>query len=437
MTDYQRLHGSNVNPDIDEALEARTKDALWFLARQWQMGEFEAEPGGSPMRVEVSAAIHRVDRIRLGETMLPEAGPAPLNRPLEALVEAEEDKAPPLAWVPEALEYRFGLRAGDWRLEAGDYDGRGLDWHDFDLDRAGSGGEDVDFVAIPSQLEIAGAPDARWWAIEDGAADFELGGDAEPNVLSLMLPEFVYTDLKNWYLLPVPMPSGALRRVSRVAMVDSFGIVTEIDAVGADEDEARAWALYELSGEGSDASLFFAPDIAVEIGRNDLVEEVRFLRDEAANLVWAWERQLTGEDGVLFSTDAGRGEGGEEVKAPIPADHAGLPRFRLASEPGRAWVPFVPRQQAATPALDGQIALRRARSHGRYSMENPQYRGRILAETSHLAEEEVPPTGIAVKRQNRFARSADGGLHFWVGRSKDVASQSPRPDMRFDYLDEE
>ena len=39
----QQLHGSNISANIGEALEARIKDPLWFLARQWQSGEFEAE----------------------------------------------------------------------------------------------------------------------------------------------------------------------------------------------------------------------------------------------------------------------------------------------------------------------------------------------------------------------------------------------------------
>ena len=43
----QQLYASNISVNVGEALEARIKDPLWFLARQWQTGEFEAENGGS------------------------------------------------------------------------------------------------------------------------------------------------------------------------------------------------------------------------------------------------------------------------------------------------------------------------------------------------------------------------------------------------------
>ena len=43
----QQLYATNVSVNMGEALEARIKDPLWFLARQWQTGEFEAENGGS------------------------------------------------------------------------------------------------------------------------------------------------------------------------------------------------------------------------------------------------------------------------------------------------------------------------------------------------------------------------------------------------------
>lgn len=444
---FQQLHGVNVTPDIAEALEARVKDPLWFLARQWQMGEFEAESGGTPMLAILRARLHALDRVRLGGGAI-----APLDPrlPLEAVVEPEPEpgaggEVRPAAWRPESLSYAFALFSGNARLEAAEYGGRWLDWHDFDLvDRQDKGGVLQETVMTPGQLQIPGAPEPRWWRIEAGAEYFDGAEDPEPNVLSLLLPEFFHTDVRNWYVLPAPMPAGHLRRMEAVEIVDSFGVVTRVDPVvgphdpGADADDD--WALFALSGGGAAGDLYLAPNVAVSVGQNDLVEEVRYLRDEAANLVWAWERQLTDAAGVLYQTSAGAARGvaavaaGEAVAAGAEMPAGDLPQFRLMSEIDPAWIPYLPQQIADVPALDGEIALRRARSHESYSRDNPQYRGRIVAETPALAEEEVPPGGITVKRQHRYAVDSEGRVHFWIGRSKDVASPAKKPRLRFDYL---
>ena len=56
----QQLYASNVSVNIGEALSARTKDPLWFLARQWQLGEFAAEDAGSPVAVHVTTSTSPV-----------------------------------------------------------------------------------------------------------------------------------------------------------------------------------------------------------------------------------------------------------------------------------------------------------------------------------------------------------------------------------------
>lgn len=443
----QQLYGSNLTPDVGDALSARTADALWFAARQWQMGEFEAESGGRPMRVLISAADQPITHLDGpdGSTALDQAVP------WEPQVEAEPDGGTPTppTWQAHTLSYAFTLTTANSALFAGDYDGRQLDWHDFRLSPRGgaSGARTRDFDMVPGQIQIPGAPEARWWEIEDGAAYFDTDQDPEPNVLSMLLPEFFYLDVKNWYVLPTPVPAGTLRRVERVEVIDSFGIVTEIDPLveaGAPADANRDWACFALSGEQPEdnpsGATFLAPDVAVAIGQNDLVEEVRVLRDENANLVWGWERQLTDAVGTLYLTSDkrarladGREEPPDGIEPPRDVDD-GLAQFRLMSDVDRAWVPYLPRHTAQTPAIDGSLTLRRGRVHESFSRDNPQYRGQILNETVELAEEEVPLTGLTVKRHHRFLRGTNGRLVFWVGRSRDVAPDSPNPGLRFDYL---
>lgn len=429
----QQLHASNVAPDIDTGLEARTKDPLWFLARQWQMGEFEAENGGLPMQVQLRARV-----FPLRQCVLPGgAVQIDLHAPLEQVVEAEpEGDAPPPGWDSAALGYGFALSTGRHRLSAGEYDGRALDWHDFTLHPQGGGaGDEQDLSMTPSQLQISGVPEPRFWQVEDREAYFDSGEAAEPNILSVLLPEFFYTDIRNWYMIPAPMPAGAVREIEELVVIDSFGIATTLDPVGS-RDADDPWSVFALdreNGPPTDSASLLCLNIAARVGENDLIEEVRFLRDESANLVWGWERQLSDPETGLFTTVLERREDGPDAAAGVGAVTGGL-RFRLKSETARAFIPYVPRHTAEMPAVEGDIALRRARSGEEWSAANPQYRGRIVAESVYLNEEDIPRSGVRVRRINRFARGSDDQVHFWVGRDRNVAQSTRRPRLSFDDL---
>lgn len=58
---WNRLEGRPRTVQFDRALRAEVRDALWFLTRQWQFGEFKGEDAGSP--VEVRTAV-RVDALQ-------------------------------------------------------------------------------------------------------------------------------------------------------------------------------------------------------------------------------------------------------------------------------------------------------------------------------------------------------------------------------------
>ena len=49
VTSWSRIEPAPPGNDVAAGLAARTADALWLLARQWQVGEFQAEDGGTPI----------------------------------------------------------------------------------------------------------------------------------------------------------------------------------------------------------------------------------------------------------------------------------------------------------------------------------------------------------------------------------------------------
>src|SRR5688572_32391535 len=118
----QQLYAYNTSAKIGDALAARIKDPLWFLARQWQTGEFEAENGGTPAVLSITSRELAIDTIdRAGTLEATSAG-----MPLDFAIEREDDDGASPVWKTEALEYAFALKGGGTELTAPEYHGRNL-----------------------------------------------------------------------------------------------------------------------------------------------------------------------------------------------------------------------------------------------------------------------------------------------------------------------
>jgi hypothetical protein len=71
---------------METALEARTHDPFWMLARQWQLGELQADDAGSPIIASVSAVDAPLDRYAGPDGVV---SPVPESTPLESWIERE------------------------------------------------------------------------------------------------------------------------------------------------------------------------------------------------------------------------------------------------------------------------------------------------------------------------------------------------------------
>lgn len=429
----QQIHGINVSVNIGEALEARTKDPLWFLARQWLSGEFEAENGGRPAFFSIESREHPLRRVTAGGKTLT----LDLDEPLEFSVEKEGAAGDAPAWRAAALEYAFQAETDGQRFEVEEYHGRRLDWHHFR--HAGSTGAAPPEAGArritPTQIHFPGAPHPRWWRFEEAAADFDLPHDPEPNTLSMLLPEFFYIDVNNWYIAPLPARAGVLREIVRVQVVDSFGVTSELGPAAGSTD--GDWQMFTLSpaapgggasAPGLDGRFLLLPNVAQAVLYNDDIEDVRFVRDEEANLVWAIEHRYTRPDGVPVV------DGGTQPAPPAAAP--GPPRFVLRSETLPHHIPYVPRQIDPGSTTGGETYLRRARSLESATQADPQYKTRIVAEAWRINEEEIPRSGSRVRRTACYARGSNGCGYHWVGRIKEAGRPAIAPGMNFDYIEE-
>jgi len=438
----QQLYGADLSVRLDEAVQARVKDPLWFLARQWQVGEFAAENGGGPASASIDwneFALRTLHRTGPDEAAAPEQ--LNLDAPLEWAVEREDPSGDSRAWRAEALEHGFELQTASHTMRATEYTGPTLDWFSVDLSATAAGAPTGTGTrrAVPTQLVVPGAPHPRWWRLEDPDTYLDSPNDPEPNVLSLLLPELAYVDVNDWYLVPLGQRAGTLRQITAVSVVDSFGIVTTVPPFDAD-----GWRVFTLAAaDGVDPAaavdLLFVPNIAIGIVDNDEVEDVRFLPDEHANVVWAIEQAYRDASGDLV-----RDGGPLPPAAPLdtstePAADAeetgALPQFRFAAPPPPAWIPYLPRT-ARPPAGGGPVDtyLRRGRTDPHATASEPQYRTRIVAEAWRINEHEIPPAGVRIRRIHRYARGSDGRAFFWIGRRAEPTPSVVLPRTAFDFL---
>jgi hypothetical protein len=396
--DFQQIHAVNISANPAEELQARVKDPLWFLARQWQAGEFEAESGGRPVQVNISSRRWQMANAAV---------------PLEARVEAVENDVCQ-AWLPSALTHAFKVETTGHVLSARDYDGHQLDWHDFEVSgikQTAATPADPTRSIVPTALHVPGAPHPSWWRLEDADAFFDSPVDPEPNILSLLLPEFSSLDMDNWHAVPMPVQVGCVDEITQLTVVDTFGIATKVAPAINDPD--AEFALFTLPSERPGApalggSMLFLPPIAASILENDTLEEVYFMRDEGANLVWAWERL----------------EDADNRELPDEPSHG----YRLMASLRSCYIPYLPRKKSASSA---QMILRRGRTIEDASA--PQFKTQTVKQSVLINEEAISPLGNVVKLLEKAALGTDGRPIFWKGRQTRPGTSPTFPDIRFDF----
>ncbi len=104
LTIWTRLEPRCRDADLTTALQARTHDPLWFLARQWQLGEMLGDDAGSPILAAVTTTESVLNRVAAGSNAATTLSP---GTPLEAFIEREAVRP-----STSDIEYRQSADAG-------------------------------------------------------------------------------------------------------------------------------------------------------------------------------------------------------------------------------------------------------------------------------------------------------------------------------------
>jgi hypothetical protein len=165
ITVWNRLEGRPRTRSFERALRAEVRDALWMLAKQWQMGEFRGSDAGSPVFAKLQIDTTRLTKYQAAN------GPAQLFEngvPLEAKVER---RPLPLeaAGHPLSLDIRLAL-GRRWLMLIADVAGgtyRKAFVDAYPVHRPDpSKREDADWVAHPEVWQLFAAAAGR---LMDGA----------------------------------------------------------------------------------------------------------------------------------------------------------------------------------------------------------------------------------------------------------------------------
>ena len=401
-----------------------------------------------------------------------------------------EGAADNLSWQRQRMEYAFALKSGNVVLKADEYTDGHVDWDDFQAEALPDAGDDP----LPQQFNVAsrhpspvrypGMPAERYWEFEDGNVNFAGAEAGVTDLLRMSVTEFALTFGNDWFVAPVRLPVGALYRVARFTVTDTFGIPANAGPI--DDVGGVPWTMFELSATGDFKRrmrhLMLLPDSVDGVQEGAVLEHTLLVRDEMANLAWAIEKKVQGVSGEPLDRDVEAQALAFQQQIDFTSD-ASAPQlvYRLATPVPANWTPLLP---VRPPSLDFAnpfaIQLERAgmkRFYPEASVEmlgavDPAYvaflagleaqknfirkleiepmlrayvfypRGWLLRRDPEapmpdddrliLEEEEVPRIGASLKRKFQYARSSDGRSWLWVGRSKTAGRGEAASNLRFD-----
>jgi hypothetical protein len=504
--------------DPEEGLRARVADPVWFLTRQWQLGELQGEDASTPVvitatpqHVPVTYLPDRPDldptvvpaealleaepgdwwtigrRLRLGRAVAPlldaaararftfGALPAPYER-LGGEVDGRavyesgtladdpawaEVPAPVIDnWSPAALDYSAALGAHPAALRAQHHPGGDLDWFSVDGDAppAEPGPAPPPRQVIPGRLGYPGAPNPRWWELEDHAVD--IGGFApdRSHLATMLLLDVALAHADDWFSFPVPPPaqpdaqpsSGVLVTLDGTTVRDSFDQTWPLSAPAA--AGPGAWSLYHTAGLAP-SRLVIWPVVVAPLG-GPVLDDVLIGVDEDANLAWAVELRA---EGVELLPDASTAEAAAQTTRTGSREFDYLPSTTLPDH----WHPYqrvragdpdpgfdVPPAEVAAQAGDGRSGVWRqgvlADLTGPDPVPRPGPLSRLIGGPSgdglgrghEIAATAIPSSGVRLRRRAMLARDTAGRPVLWVERRASPLTGPPVSRLRFDVLAE-
>ena len=140
----------------------------------------------------------------------------------------------------------------------------------------------------------------------------------------------------DWFLLPYTVPVGSALNVQGLAVTNTFGERFWIEPAGRGSDEAwQRWAMFALNIKGTadepaDLTLLVLPTVP-KIQESSPLEEVAFIRDEMANMVWGIETVVPMAHGWSREGNIAAAELDAYLRAALPRRHRSSPKHHFVT----------------------------------------------------------------------------------------------------------
>jgi hypothetical protein len=367
------------------------------------------------------------------------------------------------SWDAGRLEYRATASAilpdnTAATLNMPEHNGQNMDsfsWEQSPAQQGLSDGLDANRIAVhrhtfmPTQVSFPSMPRARWWEFEDSTLDLSNLQARKTDLGLLLLSEFSLLYSNDWLLTPLSLPVEHLAQVRSMRVTDVFGVQSYINPVAQNEN----WELFQVTSPAvpTPKGWLYLPPVTNHFLQSDTLEEIHFIRDEMANLVWGVEMVVPNGvgEGMEGQSAALRLESWLENLAkntsngtttPLP-DIGAQFTYQIGSTVPPHWIPFIP---VRPDAANEQIVFRRAnmpRFVENFAPTRIRPRTDILRsvtdEKRHydIQEEEIPATGITVKQAWRRARWFDGRTITWLAREKNIGRHLQSSGLQFDQVE--
>lgn len=378
----------------------------------------------------------------------------------------EEDSC----WNEQKMGYQTAVSENENVYEAEDYHTGKLSWYSFDARNAilKTGVKEEKMLSyLPVPAWFPGAPNRRLWEFEDASVQFGHQSNSDFSLLSnAVVMQYASMYSNDWMLTPLEAEAGTVLDVEGIVITDTFGERIFIDTTAEQTDEQTnntaagiaftdRWNLfgttlanaYQSNDFRSQGGLLFPPTLP-RCEESQPLEEVQFLRDEMANMLWGVETviadgcdgRMAGKDlsdAVLSVVDAARGESAGPEDPEQPYAYSYLVQNRVPLH----WIPFIPQK------IDGEIReirFRRGRMpiffNDSYNPVRPstellgiKKRSRGI-QPRYINEEEVTGYGVKLVLTAQRTRWFLGRSYTWTGAKKVISQYQANSGLMFDEL---
>ncbi len=361
------------------------------------------------------------------------------------------------SWKSTNLVHQFNVQGENAiELNAPDYQSGNLDWYSFDNASIGinptENTSDSD-VFMPVRVSFAAMPDKRLYAFEDSKIDLSGMEVDQADLVKLMIIDFSLVSDNDWFTIPFEMKPGEICWINHITVKDVFGITTIINndkdtGQFLDANPLKVWDAFKIRPSDllrergrsnqelykKDEQFLYLPPVTTFRQESRPLEEVLFLRDEYANMVWGIEKTVCNKLGKPVNGYDLHLELNGPFLNPEKRETT-MPQFRLATQVPTNWIPYLPFHIENS---DSNIELRRAVMMRNEADAEPVDIDPLskLAQNDLLTvrEEAIPRAGVRVQLTRQRVRGTDGKTYIWLGRKVLAGRGEGSSGLKFDQL---